>query len=52
LAGILLFLFLLGVLLTCVLAIVLLPVMAIGFHYWKGNWKLADARRRAFVQPR
>lgn len=51
-AGTLVFLFLSGVLLTCVLAIVLLPVMAIGFHCWKGNWRLADARRRAFVQPR
>jgi hypothetical protein len=48
-AGTFLYLLLLAVLLTIMLAIVLLPVMAIGFYFW--NWKLPRARRRALVGP-
>jgi hypothetical protein len=48
-AGTFLYLLLLAVLLTFMLAIVLLPVMAIGFYFW--NWKLPGTRRRTLVEP-
>jgi uncharacterized protein HemY len=47
--GTLLYLLLAVLLLTFLLAIVLLPVMAIGFYFWK--WRLPRSRRGALMQP-
>ena len=47
--GTLVYLLSLVLLLGFVLTIVFLPLIAIGFHFWK--WKLPRARRGTLVQP-